>query len=94
VTINQCNGSANGGGGRVVCSATMTTVVIDTPAGTPTTASGAGTPTTAPDSGTPVTIPAQGTPVGPEGSGGQPTAPDSGASSVPAPIVTGATTTG
>ena len=39
VLINQCNGSGNGGGGKVICSATIQTIVDDG-SGPPTTAAG------------------------------------------------------
>ena len=48
VTVNQCNGSANGGGSKVNCSTDITTFVVDTGVGgtptttTPTTADGGG----------------------------------------------------
>ena len=41
VTVDQCNGSENGGGSIVICSVTMTTNIVDTsipdtpPTGTP-----------------------------------------------------------
>jgi hypothetical protein len=69
VTINQCNGSTNGGGALVICSTSITNVVlaVATPAPTATATSNAGAAT--PTSGLPNTS-VEDAPLGHDGSGG------------------------